>query len=188
MTHPESLSESVRECAQRLLESGAPALGGLYDLTATRLVRFATTITRNQQDAEDAVSTVLLRVVAAPRLIHDARAPWSYLLRMVHNESLVILRKRRRWSLARGLYDLWTTTRVDELEREESMREVWKALRALPTEQSEVVVLKVWEELTFQQIGEVLEISPATAASRYRYALVKLSKTLDGNSLEVSHG
>jgi RNA polymerase sigma-70 factor, ECF subfamily len=179
MNPAESLSESVRECARRIRESGAAALGGLYDLTAVRLVRFSTTITRNQQDAEDAVSSVLLRIVATPGLLMEAQSPWSYLLRMVHNESLVILRKRKRWSLARGLIDLWTRVRVDELEREETIRAVWVALRALPVEQSEVVVLKVWEELTFQQIGEVLEIPPATAASRYRYALAKLSDVLD---------
>ena len=58
------------------------------------------------------------------------------------------------------------------------------ALRQLPTEQSEVVVLKVWEELTFAQIADVLGIPPATAASRYRYALVKLSYLLEGESVE----
>ena len=38
--------------------------------------------------------------------------------------------------------------------------------------------LKVWENLTFAQIGEALEISPHTAASRYRYALDKLRAVL----------
>jgi len=37
--------------------------------------------------------------------------------------------------------------------------------------------MKVWNELTFADIATVLEISPNTAASRYRYALVALKKT-----------
>lgn len=180
-----SLSESVRECANRLHESGAAALGGLYDLTATRLVRFATTITRNQQDAEDAVANVLLRVLESPAILVHATSPWSYLLRMVRNESLVILRKRKRWAIVQSLMDLWMVIPVDEMDRKELLQAVWRELRALPTEQSEVVVLKIWEELTFQQIADVLEIPPPTAASRYRYAMTKLASKLAVEALEV---
>ena len=55
---------------------------------------------------------------------------------------------------------------------------MWTALRTLPTEQAEVVVLKIWEKLTFAQIGVILETSPNTVASRYQYAMAKLSKKL----------
>ena len=180
----ESYSETVRACAVRITESGAVALGGLYDLTAVRLVRFAATITRNQHDAEDAVSSALLKVVSNASKLAESRSPWPYLLQMVRNESLVVLRRKRRWSFAQGLVDLLPWYRVDHLEQEDSIRAIWMALRQLPTEQSEVVVLKVWEELTFAQIADVLGIPPATAASRYRYALVKLSYLLEGESVE----
>jgi RNA polymerase sigma-70 factor (ECF subfamily) len=53
-----------------------------------------------------------------------------------------------------------------------------RSLRDLPAEQREVVVLKIWGGLTFEAIGEVLGISPHTAASRYRYALNHLRRTL----------
>ena len=71
---------------------------------------------------------------------------------------------------------------VDEAEREESHRAVWAALRSLPQEQAEVVVLKIWEGLTFSQIGDVLTISPNTAASRYQYAMTKLTSRLSKQS------
>lgn len=44
----------------------------------------------------------------------------------------------------------------------------------MPEEQRAVVHLKLWGELTFEQIAAALEIPPNTAASRYRYALDKL--------------
>jgi RNA polymerase sigma-70 factor (ECF subfamily) len=37
-----------------------------------------------------------------------------------------------------------------------------------------VVHLKLWEGMTLESIGQTLEISPNTAASRYRYGLEKL--------------
>jgi RNA polymerase sigma-70 factor (ECF subfamily) len=49
------------------------------------------------------------------------------------------------------------------------------------------VVLKIWEDMTFSQIAEILEISPSTAASRYRYALEKLTQKLAVGDAEHCH-
>lgn len=189
MITPDDLfSNRVRLHAERMGESSAAALSGLYDLTAQRLVRFATTITRDQHDAEDAVQTALVKVSGQPQLLCQCAQPWSYLLRMVRNESLLILRRRKRWSLIGNLQDLITRRSVDELDQEETHRAVWAALRCLPTEQSEVVVLKIWEEMTFAEISEILDVSPSTVASRYRYALEKLTRKLRvTQSAGVSH-
>ena len=187
MSNPVSFSEQVRDSAQCIAESGAAALSGLYDLTSMRLVRFAVTITRNQHDAEDAVQAALVRVVGNAKLLIRADSPWPYLLQMVRNESLVILRRKRRRAIVSNLTDLLTHRSVDEVEQEESYRTVWLAIRSLPAEQSEVVVLKIWEELTFSQIAVVLGVPAETAASRYRYAMQKLSSELRSQTAEVSH-
>ena len=168
----------VRECSDRLTAAGVDALGVLFDLTSHRLVRFATALTRRQHDAEDAVQTVLVRLAGEPQLLARANCPWAYLLRMVRNQALFIARRQQRCRAASNLEDLVTHCPVDEAEREESHRAVWKALRTLPAEQAEVVVLKIWEQMTFAQIGEILEISPNTAASRYQYAMAKLAQRL----------
>jgi len=52
------------------------------------------------------------------------------------------------------------------------------AVESLPRDQREVLVLKIWNDLTFSEIAGVLGISQNTAASRYRYALSNLKKTL----------
>ncbi len=187
MANFETFSERVRLHAVRIAESSAPALSGLYDLTAQRLVRYATTITRNQHDGEDAVQTALVRVALEPEKLSSADQPWGYLLGMVRNESLVILRRKKRWSLVGNLTDLLTRRVVDAVELEDEHRAVWAAMRTLPAEQSEVVVLKIWEEMTFAQIASVLEITPSTAASRYRYAIEKLAEKLYAGEAEVVH-
>ena len=53
-----------------------------------------------------------------------------------------------------------------------------RAMAELPPEQRAVVHLKLWENLTFEQIAEALDIPPNTAASRYRYGLDKLRARL----------
>jgi RNA polymerase sigma-70 factor (ECF subfamily) len=56
---------------------------------------------------------------------------------------------------------------------------VEKALLTLPMEQREVVVLKMFEGLTFREIGAALGVSLNTVASRHRYALDKLRELLN---------
>ena len=63
-------------------------------------------------------------------------------------------------------------------ERNERREAIEAALTALPTEQREVLVMKIWGELTFAAIGEAVGVSPNTAAGRYRYALKGLSDRL----------
>jgi RNA polymerase sigma-70 factor (ECF subfamily) len=43
--------------------------------------------------------------------------------------------------------------------------------------------MKIWGGLSFPQIAEALRISPNTAASRYRYALVKVREQLAEESI-----
>jgi RNA polymerase sigma-70 factor (ECF subfamily) len=158
---------------------GVDVLGGLFDLTAQRLVRLAVAITRNQYDGEDAVQAVMTRIAVRPAPLREAQAPWAYLLRMVRNEALLIARKKKRWiTTTHSITDLVTRRRVDELEQEDTHRAVWTALRSLPAAQAEVVVLKTWEGMTFAEIAEVLDESPNTVASRYQYGLQKLADRL----------
>ena len=50
-------------------------------------------------------------------------------------------------------------------------------------EKREVLVLKIWGGLTYQQVADALRISANTAASRYRYALDKLREQLVEESI-----
>lgn len=180
-------SNRVRDYAQRIQENGAVALSGLFDLTSGRLLRYAVNITRNQHDAEDALQATLLDVASKPERLATADKPWPYLLQIVRNQSLLILRKKKRAFYFANLCDLLTQRTADPIEKQESNRAIWKALRKLPLEQREVVVLKIWEEMTFAQIAEILEVTPSTAASRYRYAMEKLTRMLQVGSAEVAH-
>ena len=54
------------------------------------------------------------------------------------------------------------------------------ALKELPGKFSEVIVMKIWGGRTFAEIGDILEISLNTAASRYRYGIEALRKQLSG--------
>lgn len=186
MGEHDDFSRQVRSSAQRLAREGVGALGAIYDVTAARLIRYATTLTRHRDDAEDAMQAVLVRIALRPGVLFAARHPWAYLLKMIRNEALNIVRRRKPMRPLAGqsaFSESVLPTASDDLHHS-----VRQALGKLPPAQAEVVILKIWEEMTFAEIGEVLGQSPNTAASRYRYALQKLSQHLQALAAEVRHG
>lgn len=172
----------VKNCALELARCGVGALAGLFDVVAPRAVRFALALTRNQHDAEDALQAAFVRLALYPRALTDADHPWAYLLKIVRNEALKITQKRRSDEWLSPVTEAWAE---DESLDADARLLVQQSLAKLPPNQSEVVVLKIWEEMTFAEIAEVLGESPNTAASRYRYALQKLTQYLAPLAEEV---
>ena len=176
--HKHNVAETVELYAKRISSNDIDALSGLYDVTSQRLLRFAVSLTGNQHDGEDAVQSALTKVATNPNRLNQVDQAWPYLLRMTRNEALNIIRKRKRLSFAPNLSDITTLGSSNRLADQESNQAIWNVLISLPARQSEVVVLKIWEEMTFSEIAGVLEISTATVASRYRYAMDKLFQQL----------
>jgi RNA polymerase sigma-70 factor (ECF subfamily) len=92
----------------------------------------------------------------------------SRLYRAVRNATFNQIRDRSRET---ELDDLWLEGPRGTFH---TTIELQSALGQLPEEQREVVVLHIWGQLNFEEVGAALEISPNTAASRYRYGLSKL--------------
>lgn len=140
----------------------------LYERRAARLVLYGRALGLSHGEAEDVLQETF---VALLRLAGPPERPEHYLIRAFRNRALNF--RRSLWRrVAREL----ESARWFEPADGESPAEHAAMLRlaALPAEQREVIVLKIWHEATFEEIGELLDISPNTAAGRYRYGLQKL--------------
>ena len=148
--------------------------GLLYQRLGPALHRYALMILADASDAEDAVHQVFEALVR--RGTAAVETPDHYLRRAVRNECISRLRRRRTAGIeATGeLLEAVTEDRPDERLALES------ALREVPADQREVVHLKVFEGLTFQEIADLTAESINTVASRYRYAMLKLRAALNG--------
>jgi RNA polymerase sigma-70 factor, ECF subfamily len=187
-TASDSFLVQVQQAIGWIKEGNYASIGGLYDLTAQRLVRLAVVITGNQPDAEDAIQASFARISQSPTILLRSDQPWHYLLKMVRNDALLIVRRRKPAEQLNAVQDLCARCPVDQIALAETYHAVWEAMRRLPPEQSEVVALKIWEQMTFLQISEVLEIPAATVSSRYRYALEKLEVFLREYRGQVVYG
>lgn len=145
------------------------------------LVLFARQWAESHADAEDVVQDAFVRFWRHGR--HRARDPRAYLFASVRRSALDRRRgdrRRRRREAAAARPEPMFDAAAGRAERREAVE---AALCRLPTEQREVVVMKIWGGLTFRQIGAVLDVSPNTAASRYRYALAALRGALDSEEM-----
>lgn len=147
-------------------------IDSLYREHSPALLLFALAITGERSRAQDAVHHVFLKLLERGDL-RRAGDKKAYLFGCVRN---AILNERKRQARQQLLDDsAWFSPPDQDYAGEQNLR---RALWDLPDDQRQVVALHVWGELTFSQIGNLLDVSSNTAASRYRYALSKLRDSM----------
>jgi RNA polymerase sigma-70 factor, ECF subfamily len=159
----------------------APDLQEVYDEHAQALFAFLLNFTRDENDTRDLLQEIFTRLAREPGLLRGAREPRAFLIRLAHNAAIDLMRRRGARQkyhdrLAEDAPSIFAAAgNPDETAFRESLS---RALAELPADQRAVVHLKLWENLTFEQIAEALDIPPNTAASRYRYGIDKLRDRL----------
>ena len=143
----------------------------IYDEHAQALFAFLLNFTRDENDTRDLLQEIFTRLPREPNLLRGARDERAFLIRLAHNAAIDLMRRhgtRQKYhdQLAEELPAIFATTdSPDEAAFRESLS---RALAELPSDQRAVVHLKLWENLTFEQIAETLGIPPNTAASLNR--------------------
>jgi len=157
-----------------------------------RLLLFARQQTRTQEDAEDILQEALVKLIDKLRADEfvggrEAWMPYLYtsLRRLAIDFSRREDRRRRREDassadealIREGDFHPWFEGDASD---DETRAQLEHALKEIPEKFAEVIVMKIWGERTFAEIGEALDISQNTAASRYRYGLEALKRHLGG--------
>jgi RNA polymerase sigma-70 factor, ECF subfamily len=141
----------------------------LYERHGRALLAYACALLRDPSAAEDVLHQVFLNVLRGRAAINGE--PLRYLFRAVRNTALNHIRGQSHDVELNEA--LWLESPDGSHETAIALQ---SALRMLPPEQREVVVLKIWGQLTFEEAAAVVGVSPNTAASRYRYGLEKLKE------------
>jgi RNA polymerase sigma-70 factor (ECF subfamily) len=154
----------------------------LFDQFGEAMYRYLTVKLGSPDDAEDVLQEVFYRLLKYSirlRFVHDLRA---FAFRTARNEANRFLQRklkgenaarpeaafvesmRRSYSGSAGTFEL----------------PVAAALARIPDEQREVIVLRIFEGLSFSEIAAVSGQSINTAASRYRYGIEKMRALIGG--------
>jgi len=157
----------------------------------SRLLLFSRQQTRSQADAEDVLQEAIVRLWRTAGCAPDSPPPSLPLAYTSIRHTAIDLARRNIRRTKREqksdylvddsseAQDWFGTASLEEKERNAA---VASAIQELPEKFREVLTLKIWGDLTFAQIADTLNIPMNTAASRYRYALEGLRKSVKPSS------
>lgn len=169
---------------------------------AALLERYHGTVARyfhrkvNGPAREDLIHETFLAVLASPTRFRGQSRFGSYLLGIAHHVLVDHLRRLARWSAPAGselepehapLATVDGSPAVIAAHQEER-RLLGEALRRVPRMHRLALELHYWDELTADEIGEVLEIPPGTAKTRIRTARAYLKAQLEAQLSDVAQG
>ncbi len=162
----------------------ASAFDALYARHRLRLFRFLLGHLRDHALAEELFQDVWQRVIAARNGWRPDAPFGTWLYRIAHNRMHDHWRSLKHRPPAPADADRRTAGLVDPDDPErhaaadETSARLHHALAELPTEQREVVLLRLQGELSMEEIGQVTGVSRETVKSRLRYAMDKLRARL----------
>ena len=160
----------------RCLAGDSAAFEPLVERYHRPLYRAASRLLGNGEEARDVTQTAFLKAYQALGTYDRQRRFFSWIYRILLNECLNTLRSRRP---TQGLDDTFEAgTAADPLEQRDTRHLVRKALLQLPDGQRDVVVLRYFSELRYEQIAAALGIPEKTVKSRLFSARQRLCELL----------
>jgi RNA polymerase sigma factor (sigma-70 family) len=149
-------------------------------------------IVKDKYIAEDIFQDAFLKII---KTIQDGRyseqgkfLPWA--IRVAHNLCMDHFRRTRQnipVTLPDGMEigNLFpaTGTASDNMEKRQTHDSVRELIELLPEEQREVIVLRIYADLSFKEISELTTVSINTALGRMRYALINLRKMIEDKQM-----
>ena len=144
---------------------------------------------RRDQDAEDVVQEACLRAFNAFGQFHGGEAR-SWLLTIVRNASYTWLTRNREWAPTASFDEALHDVATDEfnpqiiLQQRGDRDAVKRAIEELPVEFREVLVLREFEGLSYQQLAAVADLPVGTVMSRLARARQRLERLLQANALK----
>jgi len=169
----------------------AGAFENVCEALRPRLLKIALRITRNREDAEDAVQDALMRTYLHIEQFRGNSAFSTWLTRILMNSALMIVRKNRsvrrvstedfNWSDDPGLHFQITEGSPNPEQtfiQRERIRVLHAAVRKLRPRLRAVVEVSQFHDLPIKETAKALDISVAAAKGRLFHARARLRKSL----------
>lgn len=188
---------SDRALLNNYLSGDRSAISELIERHSQRVRNYIGMMVKDNDIADDIFQETFIKAV---RVIDEGRYVdsgkfLSWVLRIAHNRVLDYFRREKaskQVNESEAGYDLIGTMRFSEPTAEDDivLSEVEQTVRnlieALPEEQQEVVRLRYYSKLSFQEIAEQTNVSINTALGRMRYALINLRRMIKENNIVLN--
>jgi len=168
------------------------AFGEIVRRYQRSIYRVAYGLTRNPSDADDLAQEAFVRAYGAIGRFRVGEPLYPWLSRIVVNLAYSLFRRRRRRPetplepmLEAGMQWAGTEDPAEDAERSERDERIESAFAELKEEHRAVLVLRVMEGMSYEQIAESLSVPIGTVMSRLSRARAELKKRLAAKTGEI---
>jgi len=180
--------DSDEALIQAVKNGDCDAFGPVVERYKMALYKVMYRMVLNRDDAEDLVEEAFIKAYRSIKKFQIGRPFYSWLRRIAVNNAINFLKRERRGNMEPLEYVERTLSddRNDpvQMTRNKMIRErLGRAFSKLPKDARIILSLKVEEDLSYDEIGELLKIPKGTVMSRLARARIKLKQIY--NSMEV---
>lgn len=184
--------QSDAELIQSYIKGNEPAIETLINRYKDKVYTSIYMLVKDKYIAEDIFQDAFLKMI---RTIKEGKyaeqgkfLPWA--ARVAHNLCMDYFRRAKQQipvttTDGKDICAMlpFSETASDKLERKQTERSVRELIESLPEEQREVIVLRMYGDMSFKEIADMTGVSINTALGRMRYALMNLRKLMNENQL-----
>ncbi len=172
--------EREAESGQTLRHRGTASFAEFYEREYRPVVEFACALTGDRWAAEDLAQDAFIAAERDWQRLSDYERPAAWVRRVVANKS--VSRLRRLGAESRAVLRLRHKTPAPPPQLSAESVDVWEAVRSLPKRQAQAIALTYLEDLSLQQVGEILECSPFTVKTHLQRGRAALAERIGGSS------
>ena len=173
------------------------ALGELIARHKERIYRFIYSKVYDRDVTEDIFQDTFVKVINTLRRGNYNEEgkflPW--VMRIAHNLVIDYFRRNNRMPKfeSNDDFNIFSVLSDGDLNAERSMikdqvqKDVQRLIEELPEDQKEVLIMRIYKEMSFKEISEQTGVSINTALGRMRYALINLRKVIDKHHIVLTN-
>jgi len=186
---------SEKELVQAYLKGNENAIEQLIIRFKSRVYTYIICKVRNEALAEDVFQDTFIKVINTIKKgkYNDEGKFLPWVMRIAHNLIIDHYRKNSRMPFVKGKddFDIFDVIKnpdnniQEDLEKEQVLSDVKKLVKFLPQDQREVLMMRMYYDMSFKEISQTTNVSINTALGRMRYALINLRKMAEEQNLSL---
>lgn len=187
---------SDQELVQAYLKGNEQAIEQLILRFKTQVYTYIVCKVKNQALAEDIFQDTFIKVINTIKKgkYNDEGKFLPWVMRIAHNLIIDYYRKNTRMPFVKNSdeFDIFDVIKSPEasaqekLEKNQVLLDVKNLIKFLPSDQKEVLMMRLYYDMSFKEISETTNVSINTALGRMRYALINLRKMAEEKNLSLS--
>lgn len=177
-------TQSDEQIVLRITKGEKELFGLLIDRYEAKLTRYIKRFLQNEEDITDIVQNVFIKVFVNLQSFDVDRSFNSWIYRIAHNETVTYLKKKGNEKVSFLDFDTmfphpFAKETADKPTLDQELEKIMsESLSLIPIKYREVLVLYYYEELSYQEIADILHIPIATVGVRLRRAREQLEKNI----------